>query len=257
MTFMGGPISAMWSIFEWAYILDRTSFALLRRMGYGFMEERAMRFRKKPVVIEAVQFFTSKEPWPDGVEPSVLQRNLPRDRDYWPAGSPVIETLEGTMLVRDGDYIITGIKGERYPCKPDIFEATYDKVGIETTSFSEAFEASGVAEIGAERIRQVQVEGFDSADDDTHTDESLAMAAAHYASAVPLFSIKFETDGEIREEPLPAWPGRWNSDWDKKDDHERTKQLAIAGALCAAEIDRLKRVEKSGSASKKGQSDED
>ena len=39
-----------------------------------------------------------------------------------------IQTLEGTMLASVGDYIIKGVKGEFYPCKPDIFEATYEKV---------------------------------------------------------------------------------------------------------------------------------
>ena len=41
---------------------------------------------------------------------------------------PVIHTLEGDMIVGDGDYVITGVKGERYPCKPDIFELTYELV---------------------------------------------------------------------------------------------------------------------------------
>ncbi|WP_308605756.1 hypothetical protein [uncultured Enterococcus sp.] len=41
---------------------------------------------------------------------------------------PVIETLEGSMKINDGDYIIKGVQGEYYPCKPDIFEATYEKV---------------------------------------------------------------------------------------------------------------------------------
>jgi hypothetical protein len=39
-----------------------------------------------------------------------------------------ISTLEGDLVVTPGDYIITGVKGEHYPCKPDIFEATYEKV---------------------------------------------------------------------------------------------------------------------------------
>lgn len=38
-----------------------------------------------------------------------------------------IKTLEGTMIAEPGDYIITGIKGEQYPCKPDIFEKTYER----------------------------------------------------------------------------------------------------------------------------------
>ena len=86
------------------------------------------KYRKKPVVIEAEQFFPDRKPWPAGVEPSKLQHNRPRDPGYWPVGAPIIQTLEGEHLVRDGDWIITGIKGECYPCKPDIFEATYEPV---------------------------------------------------------------------------------------------------------------------------------
>lgn len=82
------------------------------------------KFRKKPVVIEAEQFFKHKSPYPDGVlfdmfdYPDGCQR----------PGSFRIETLEGTLGVSEGDWIITGVKGERYPCKPDIFEATYEAV---------------------------------------------------------------------------------------------------------------------------------
>ena len=46
-----------------------------------------------------------------------------------------IETLEGTMVAEPGDWIITGIKGERYPCKPDIFEATYERAESSRTWF--------------------------------------------------------------------------------------------------------------------------
>lgn len=70
------------------------------------------KYRKKPVVINAFQWIEG-EPWVEGME---LGFN----------GGPVIKTLEGEMTVTSGDYIITGVKGERYPCKPDIFEATYD-----------------------------------------------------------------------------------------------------------------------------------
>lgn len=86
------------------------------------------KYRKKPVVIEAEQFFRDKKPWPDGVVAAKLQHNVPRDSNYWPEGSPIIKTLEGPHLVSDGDWIITGVKGERYACKPDIFEQTYDVV---------------------------------------------------------------------------------------------------------------------------------
>lgn len=85
-----------------------------------------MKYRKRPVVIEAERFFSWKLPWPDGVEPAKLQHNRRGDRNYWPEGAPVIQTLEGPHYVSDGDWIITEVQGEKYPCKPDIFEAIYE-----------------------------------------------------------------------------------------------------------------------------------
>ena len=73
------------------------------------------KYRKRPIVIEAEQFFLDEEPWPLGVRVGMLT----------PA---MIDTVEGPLKVSDGDWIITGVKGERYPCKPDIFEMTYEKV---------------------------------------------------------------------------------------------------------------------------------
>lgn len=70
------------------------------------------KYRKKPVVIEAVEF-RAVDPVPEGVE-------------YNSKGFAVIKTLEGELHVSEGDMIITGVKGERYPCKPDIFAATYE-----------------------------------------------------------------------------------------------------------------------------------
>ena len=72
-----------------------------------------MKFRKKPVVIEATQWFKL------GDHPAVF---------YNHNSVPTIKTLEGEMFVRSGDWIITGVKGEHYPCKPDIFEMTYEPV---------------------------------------------------------------------------------------------------------------------------------
>jgi hypothetical protein len=78
-----------------------------------------MKFRKKPVVIDAVRW--------DGT-----------NGDYicaWSQGKVTwhgalnhlsVETLEGTMLASPGDVIICGVRGEYYPCKPDIFDATYE-----------------------------------------------------------------------------------------------------------------------------------
>jgi hypothetical protein len=78
-----------------------------------------VKFKKKPVVIEAVKFEENSEAgWPEGVY---------KDNDS-PTGY-AIETLEGRALnVAPGDWIIVGVKGERYPCKPDVFEITYEPV---------------------------------------------------------------------------------------------------------------------------------
>ena len=78
------------------------------------------KFRKKPIVVEAEQFFPDKFPWPIGVESEEDENS---DIEIF-----VIYTLEGQHEVTSGDWIITGIKGELYPCKPDIFEQTYEKV---------------------------------------------------------------------------------------------------------------------------------
>ncbi len=84
------------------------------------------KYRKKPIVIEAEQFRFDKTPWPEGVERDYNREGLQ------PKGSPGcfygMETLEGWYQVTPLDWIITGIKGERYPCKPDIFQATYEPV---------------------------------------------------------------------------------------------------------------------------------
>lgn len=82
------------------------------------------KFRKKPIVIEATQFHIWDEPWPDGVEQRTVSGNAETIQ-----GAQVewfIQTLEGEHVVVNDDWIITGIKGEKYPCKPDIFAATYE-----------------------------------------------------------------------------------------------------------------------------------
>lgn len=82
------------------------------------------KYRKKPVVIEAEQFDAMMNPMPDIVHAWPDEKGVqPRDMSWG-----YMETLEGRFHVMQGDWIITGIKGEKYPCKPDIFEATYEKV---------------------------------------------------------------------------------------------------------------------------------
>lgn len=86
------------------------------------------KFRKKPVVIEATCYDwsapRSKEQAQDAIA-DFMECNIVAEA----LGDGIeIETLEGTMLARKGDWIIKGVKGEFYPCKPDIFVATYEQV---------------------------------------------------------------------------------------------------------------------------------
>ena len=82
------------------------------------------KFRKKPVVIEAKQYTpggqTAIEAWMIGFDA--------RDKFAVAYDNVLIVTLEGTMKASHGDWIIRGVNGEFYPCKPDIFEKTYEAV---------------------------------------------------------------------------------------------------------------------------------
>lgn len=87
-----------------------------------------MKFRKKPVVIEAFQYKDRNDfdvmRWVERVDK--------RGGIQWhfaPEGI-TIPTLEGDHLASDGDWIIQGVKGEFYPCKPDIFDATYEPADL-------------------------------------------------------------------------------------------------------------------------------
>lgn len=86
------------------------------------LEERRRtmpKFRKKPVVIEAVRWRGGEQIPP---APSHLLRRA------WLSGRWELSTLEGWYKLTPGDWIIRGVKGEYYPCKPDIFAATYERV---------------------------------------------------------------------------------------------------------------------------------
>lgn len=86
------------------------------------------KYRKKPVEIEAMQFLTG-EGTTAAMEPVLwIERNGGEYRIDPADGWLYIRTLEGEMHVRNGDWIIRGVQGEFYPCKPDIFAATYEKV---------------------------------------------------------------------------------------------------------------------------------
>lgn len=84
------------------------------------------KFRKKPVIIEAIQLINNHSD-------SMHDIPLP-DMKGWIFGKDkfgfytAIPTLEGIMKARDNDWIIKGVNGEYYPCKPDIFEKTYEPI---------------------------------------------------------------------------------------------------------------------------------
>lgn len=97
----------------------------------------------------------------------------------------------------------------------------------------------GVLRIARERHRQIHEEGFDASHDDRNTEGELAMAAAHYALRPALSGL------------LYLWPCTWAKQWNKKCKYDRIRQLEIAGALIAAEIDRLLRADNIRSAHKR------
>lgn len=80
-----------------------------------------MKVRKKPIVVTAVQFDPKSKQWPECIKPWDKEQYQPRDMSLG-----YIDTLEGKMDVRAGDWIITEVNGEHYPCKPDIFEKTFE-----------------------------------------------------------------------------------------------------------------------------------
>lgn len=108
-----------------------------------------MKYKKKPVVIEAIQLkvdnfdeiceFMGETPVPKHNPDYGIDEHGNTNNPYL---GVYIETLEGKMLANCGDYIIKGVSGEFYPCKPDIFEKTYDIVEDESDSmcFGDAIE---------------------------------------------------------------------------------------------------------------------
>jgi len=81
------------------------------------------KYRKKPIVVNAVQWtghnFAECEKFYPGIE---------KTGNHLTTGGLIITTLEGNMIAQVGWWIIKGVKGEFYPCDPDIFELTYEKV---------------------------------------------------------------------------------------------------------------------------------
>lgn len=87
----------------------------------------SFQYRKKPVVIEALQHHADMGTHTTEI-PRWLVDACRTGVVYEKDGETYIKTLEGDHHVSENDWIIRGVKGELYPCKPDIFEATYDPV---------------------------------------------------------------------------------------------------------------------------------
>lgn len=87
-----------------------------------------MKFRKKPVVIEARQL-TDESMWDVYEWANGVEWQWDDEEKYF-----IIRTLEGDHKACEGDWVIQGVKGEFYPCKPDIFEATYEPADKEVKS---------------------------------------------------------------------------------------------------------------------------
>jgi hypothetical protein len=82
------------------------------------MTTKTFKFRKKPVVVEAVQFTGNFDE---------IEEFVGGDCSYH-AGVLIVATLEGPLKASNNDWIIKGVNGEFYPCKPDIFKKTYERV---------------------------------------------------------------------------------------------------------------------------------
>lgn len=87
------------------------------------------KYRKKPIEVEAVQF--TRNNIDEVMKFTNNQIEITTEKRLNGIMFGEIETLEGIMKVNENDYIIKGIRCEFYPCKPDIFEETYEKVGEE------------------------------------------------------------------------------------------------------------------------------
>lgn len=88
------------------------------------------KFRKKPLVIEAFQYTDNGKSFPAWWQKACHEKKVIPDFDHGNERVPncIIQTLEGNMTVQPEDWVIQGIEGELYPCKPEIFAKTYEEL---------------------------------------------------------------------------------------------------------------------------------
>jgi len=105
-------------------------------------EMTVKKYTKKPATIEAIEW--TGDNFDDIVEFDENERACLRDRVYLRTGTLFIETLEGDMKATIGDYIIKGVDGELYPCKPEIFKKTYEEcIVVEELASDDMFYSEG------------------------------------------------------------------------------------------------------------------
>lgn len=107
----------------WSLALDKDGKTTVLIVGNIYENEggvKVKKYRKKPIVVEAIRY--NKDFIGKAQNFCDKMRYNPHNNEYY------IETLEGTMLISEGDYIIKGVNGEFYPCKADIFEKIYEEV---------------------------------------------------------------------------------------------------------------------------------
>lgn len=129
-----------------------------------------MKYRKKPVEIEAVQLTWAnwgevcdfvQLPWgPEGLHGCFSDKGV--ESDSGEKIGLIIPTLEGNMLANENDYIIKGVHGEFYPCKPDIFEETYEPSGrsVDGKLLAEKFAVPIKHDIDKQSRREQRRKGF-------------------------------------------------------------------------------------------------
>jgi hypothetical protein len=117
------------------------------------------KYRKRPVVIEAFQWTADENQTDDPVwiVEAIRQDKVHFENEGTLEVAMIVHTLEGRMKANRGDYIIKGVKGEIYPCKPDIFEATYDIVEDKTARWEDAI---ANAKFMLEEYKKIPTGGF-------------------------------------------------------------------------------------------------
>jgi len=185
-----------------------------------------MKFRKKPVEIEAFQFTggSNTDPSvPAWFVDAVLSGTVVASSDHI-----AIKTLEGVMRGEIGDWIIRGVKGEIYPCKPDVFAATYEAVNGSSPL--------AIEDVATERRRQVEQEGWTPQHDDREHEQG-ALACAGAAYALHAGHVVNPNRAGYFSPPPDFWP--FDEEWWKPKNPRR--DLVRAAALIIAEIERLDR----------------